>query len=562
MENIEILATVGIVILIVIAKMIYDKLSVKRRMRSYLKKIYGSVPEADYDLQRYEYIDFYLKHKTHPGDIVDQITWNDFEMEDIFKLLNQTSTGIGEEYLYAALHEPQYDKKVLGRRDEWARWFDEHEDQRIEVQTALCRLGKMRNMGVYQYCQYLKDAPGHNPVLNIFLCAGLIFSIVMSFVRPMPFVGLLLCFVAVNMIVYFTYKNRSYFDNFSYVSGITYCAQSIVRQDIPVMKEEMAKIRKMLVPFKRMSRYGWLFQSGSKVGGTLLDLLMDYIKMLFHIDLILFDFVLGSVHRNEAALTEIMDFIGEIDLSIAIASYRRLMAEGWCQPQLEQENSSRRTLIYEAKAMYHPLIIEPVKNDISTSGSVLLTGSNASGKSTFLKTVAINAILAQTIFTAMADSYRANYFRIYSSMALRDNLSGGESYFIVEIKSLKRIVSQADGEIPMLCFIDEVLRGTNTIERIAASSQILKQLSLMNAVCFAATHDIELTSMLEDYFDNYHFQEEVKEKQVVFDYKLHQGRAVSRNAIKLLGMIGFDQTLIDKAQQSASRFEQNGQWRL
>ena len=72
MENIEILATVGIVILIVIAKMIYDKLSVKRRMRSYLKKIYGSVPEADYDLQRYEYIDFYLKHKTHPGDIVDQ----------------------------------------------------------------------------------------------------------------------------------------------------------------------------------------------------------------------------------------------------------------------------------------------------------------------------------------------------------------------------------------------------------------------------------------------------------------------------------------------------------
>ena len=114
----------------------------------------------------------------------------------------------------------------------------------------------------------------------------------------------------------------------------------------------------------------------------------------------------------------------------------------------------------------------------------------------------------------------------------------------------------------MLCFIDEVLRGTNTIERIAASSQILKQLSLMNAVCFAATHDIELTSMLEDYFDNYHFQEEVKEKQVVFDYKLHQGRAVSRNAIKLLGMIGFDQTLIDKAQQSASRFEQNGQWRL
>ena len=103
---------------------------------------------------------------------------------------------------------------------------------------------------------------------------------------------------------------------------------------------------------------------------------------------------------------------------------------------------------------------------------MLLTGSNASGKSTFLKSVALNAILAQTIYTVMADSYRAPYFRIYSSMALKDNLMGNESYFIVEIKSLKRIYESADEKVPMLCLIDEVLRGTNTVERIAASSQI------------------------------------------------------------------------------------------
>lgn len=99
---------------------------------------------------------------------------------------------------------------------------------------------------------------------------------------------------------------------------------------------------------------------------------------------------------------------------------------------------------------------------------VLLTGSNASGKSTFLKTVAVNAILSQSVNTCMAKKYEAPLFHVYSSMALRDNMDSGESYYIVEIKALRRILDAAEQEkIPVLCFVDEVLRGTNTVERIA-----------------------------------------------------------------------------------------------
>ena len=128
---------------------------------------------------------------------------------------------------------------------------------------------------------------------------------------------------------------------------------------------------------------------------------------------------------------------------------------------------------------------------------MLLTGSNASGKSTFLKTVALGAIMAQTINTCPADHYEACFFHICSSMALRDDLDSGESYYIVEIKSLKRILDQA-GQYPLLCFVDEVLRGTNTVERIAASTQILKSLGRKNLICFAATHDSELKELLKD----------------------------------------------------------------
>ena len=116
--------------------------------------------------------------------------------------------------------------------------------------------------------------------------------------------------------------------------------------------------------------------------------------------------------------------------------------------------------------------------------------------------------------------------------------------------------------MPMLCFIDEVLRGTNTIERIAASSQILNRLAMLYTICFAATHDIELTELLKETYDNYHFQEMVEEDKVTFDYRLYRGKAVSRNAIKLLGIIGFDEKLIDRAAVTASQFETTGQWRL
>lgn len=116
-------------------------------------------------------------------------------------------------------------------------------------------------------------------------------------------------------------------------------------------------------------------------------------------------------------------------------------------------------------------------------------------------------ILAQTIHTCCADRCQSSYWRVMTSMALRDDLGSGESYYIVEIRSLKRILDAAQSPgAPVLCFVDEVLRGTNTVERIAASTQILKSLHKPGVCCFAATHDVELTGLLEAEYDNYHLK--------------------------------------------------------
>ena len=149
-------------------------------------------------------------------------------------------------------------------------------------------------------------------------------------------------------------------------------------------------------------------------------------------------------------------------------------------------------------------------------------------------------------------------------MSLKDDLISGQSYYMVEIRAVKRILDQVRlaGEEHgcVLCFVDEVLRGTNTLERIAASAEILSWLAGANAMCFAATHDIELTHILEENYSNYHFQEYVKENEVLFDYKLYPGRAVSKNAIKLLRMLGYDEGMTEHAEARVKHFEESGNW--
>ena len=132
---------------------------------------------------------------------------------------------------------------------------------------------------------------------------------------------------------------------------------------------------------------------------------------------------------------------------------------------------------------------------------------------------------------------------------------------MVEIKSLKRIIDAGkEKKHPVMCFVDEVLRGTNTVERIAASTEILKSLTEDHIFSFAATHDVELTKLLEDAYENYHFEERIENNEISFPYQLCQGRANSRNAIRLLQMLGYEEALIQRAEKRASDFIEQGEW--
>lgn len=229
----------------------------------------------------------------------------------------------------------------------------------------------------------------------------------------------------------------------------------------------------------------------------------------------------------------------------------------WCEPELDFETGERYV---EAESLVHPLLRSPVPNDLALDRPALVTGSNASGKSTYLRTALLAALLSQTACTCPGASYRGAAFHVYSAMALRDDILSGESYYIAEILATKRILDAAEAGEPVLCAVDEVLRGTNTIERISAASEILLALKRSGALCIAATHDLELCTILAGEYAMLHFEETVTDEGMSFDYRVRPGKTETRNAIQLLRLMGLDDEITDRADERAAAFLRTGVW--
>ena len=553
--SIKIAIVTVIILILVIVKIIYDEKKYIERLTSRLKRTWGMPTRNEYTEIVWKNIK-YFHDKTVSKNDIDDITWNDLDMDRVYERLNHTRTSVGEEYLYSMLHRPCIDKDELSERERVISLMKKNENDRLKLQIAFSQMGKPGKISVYEYMSSVKDINSPNRLKHIF-CGIAFFAIgALCFVWPSVMVLVFIAVVIYNVFSY--YKDKAMLDPYIQLFGfiVRTVAQSkeIVDLNISGLEKYTEELDGCIKSFKKFCKNSSLV-AGGQMSGDLLDSLMDYVRMLVHIDIVKLCTMVSEAKKLSNELFKIYDIVGFLDSMVSICSYRDSL-DGWCIPEFDNEKIS-----LNAENIYHPLISEPVKNSINAEKSVLLTGSNASGKSTFIKTIAINAIFAQTIHTVLADSYKTCFYYIYSSMALRDDLQNNESYYIVEIKSLQRILDKAsESEVPILCFIDEVLRGTNTLERIASSSEILAYLTGKGAMCFAATHDVELTNMLKRYYSNYHFEEHVDEDKVLFDYKLRKGPANTRNAIKLLNMIGYDKVITYRAERQAERFLDSGTW--
>lgn len=234
---------------------------------------------------------------------------------------------------------------------------------------------------------------------------------------------------------------------------------------------------------------------------------------------------LDFIGQNRDALQTLFLAVGELDALQSVASYRTSL-NYYCEPVFVEDK-----LLTVQNAYHPPLISDPVPNSVSVQErGILVTGSNMSGKSTFLRTVGLNILLAQSIATCLAAEYEAVPVQLLTCIGRTDNVVEGKSYYLEEALSVKRILVSLEPQITTVAIFDEMFRGgTNSEERIFAAQQVLRYLVARNALVFVATHDLELADLLRENYRSVHFSERVGALGgLEFDYKLKEGPATTK----------------------------------
>lgn len=490
--------------------------------------------------------------------LIDDITWNDLDMQEVFNKLNTTNSSLGAEALYRRLrivNPTQSDQEYL---DKLMKYFDENPKTREKVQYIYAKIGKLEDNKVLQFIHEDKNVKLYKSVNHLIFgllpAIALIITIIQATLKKLMFFGpypLLFFFALVvyNIFHFTRIKNEleKEYTMANYLTSAIYYGQKLLRYDLPIKDE----LKAALSPVRTLGNFSFLSLSESNSGLALISYMLNSV---FRISLLSFSLTIKTLKEKRNEVFSLWKMLGDIESSISILSYE-FASKNTCKPKFIDEHK------IEATDLSHPLIENPVPNDVNWTKSTLVTGSNASGKSTYVKSVAINAILAQTIYLCHAKEFSMKKGNILSSMAIKDDLIEGDSYFVAEIKSLKRLIDNMEAHKEDYYFIDEILKGTNTIERIAASSSIIKHLLKNKQLAFIASHDIELTKIFENNIENIHFREEVDNQQGIrFDYKLHSGPSTTKNAIKLLGHMHFPDEIVSQAQDSVEKFEETNSW--
>lgn len=554
--------TIGLVLFIlfvlILLKEYFDyKRDIKRRIE-FSKKAFGKFSDKSLSLDELEAVKKMFRRYC-PLDSIDDITANDLSLDDIYEKLDVSVSAPGREYFYMLLRTPKGSISELEDFNKKVDLLEENIEECHNLRSFFLKIGRLFKVSFFD-CLDLFDSVRPKNLIKEYISVLLVFvGVGLIFVDSTIGIIVLIATLVYNIIDY--YKERGeiepYIVTLSYIVNFLKVSKEMTKKADSVLYEEISELSSLYDSLKGLCSFSSLVVNKNKQtgAGNPLEILADYGRMLLHLDIIRFYHMLGMIKENKDKLEKMYVLLGKIEAYATVVSVRLLF------PCHCKASKGEGLSIVNA---YHPLVDNPVKNSISTQNGILITGSNASGKSTFLKTVAINYLFSKTIGIVLADSFISDDYILFSSMSLRDDLINKDSYFMVEIKALKRIFDYA-AEAPnkkILCFVDEVLRGTNTVERIAACSQILSNFKESGVLCFAATHDIELTYLLEGIYDNYHFDEEIIDDDVIFNYMLKEGKATSQNAIKLLSVMGFKDEIVDKARFMAKDFINNGVWKI
>jgi hypothetical protein len=524
----------------------FDKLSTTRRNLERIQNKWGRPVNAR---RNFKLIAAYLNGFDGPGKISGLIA-NDLDLNNVFNYIDRTNSKPGKQYLYKRLFTPDTNFESLLKFDKKidALNMSRPDQERVELELA-----NLNSPDAYYLAElFLKE---HElllvPLMSLYIrisgvaIIGLAISlfIVPTLVSFMVLIALLIG----NIALHFGTRNKisSYTRSLPQLIILHSVAKRLSKK---LTLENDEQLRVSLSRLSGLNRTLRLVNFESKIAGNPDNLSYAFyklIKMFFLLEPLMFISSVKRINKYRGDIEVLYKYVGEIDMLISIQSVRVGLPQ-YSKPIFYTENMKM-----DLEDMYHPLIYNCVPNSIHTrtDEGVLITGSNMSGKTTFIRSIAINTLLAQTIYTTCTSSYKAPLLKIQTSIRTTDDLGEHKSYFQAEALSILDIINQSGGDeqVKSLIIIDEIFRGTNTIERIAAAKSVLTYLTDNKNFVFVSTHDLELAELLDNDYAVYSFEESVNDTRLVFDYKMKTGVLKNKNGIAILETIGYPETVVEDA---------------
>ncbi|TAN07395.1 MAG: hypothetical protein EPN36_01800 [Rhodanobacteraceae bacterium] len=522
-----------------------DTWSPRRKLLAKLRASWGRRSDKPgYLANRY----FTLVRNESPARWVDDKTWDDLEFPELFARMDTTVTPVGGQVLYAQLRQYVDDRSVLAQRFAGYLELAGNQPLREALQLRLAKLGDEANADLADllFAQRI-EKPARRVLIWAWALVSLALLVLAVFfqVALWFWFGVLLVNAAVIM--------RQGWRQGRETEAMQHCAKLLDVADrlaamrghaqLPAVQRlhdeapQRAVIRKALFWFACMNIL--------KALPPPFSVLPAFLNFAFLTNLAVHAGTVERFHRLRGRLHATFALVGEIDATVAVASFLQQYPQH-CAPAFTQNRELSMT------EGCHPLLPDGVTNSTRLERqSLLVTGSNMAGKTTFIKMLACNAILGQTLGFCLAASATLPRAAVLASIHGAHSVESGKSHYFAEIEAIDGFIRHATPERTRIIALDEPFSGTNTVERIAVARAILEALG-QNAIVLATTHDVELQAMLGDAYVLCHFQEN-PDVEGYFDYTLKPGPATERNAIRLLQRMGFPEAITANAMAYAAR---------
>jgi hypothetical protein len=477
----------------------------------------------------------------------------------IFGLLNRTSTPLGARRLRDMLDAPGLSGTHIRERQLAVRWLDIHDEQRLSLMAALVPLrSHAERLDTMVRLLHTTPPPWQSWVSGAIRLWSVISGLFVlwallgiadgqyAWARPL---GLL---VTTNISILLLLRSRLRSLNASVSPWADQratldCFLAVARHASTELTDETqlsllkSRFRKVVTDTRIPSLCGWLGWAG------LHGMVRSLLDVLIFLDLHVAEAVLRHVTTDRDILLNGLSAMAELEALCSLACFSAEQSVA-CYPQPAEKTS---LTIQDGR---HPLLLtqDAVANDVhltSDQRTWVITGPNAAGKSTFLRMVGVNVLLAQTGAAVPAAEMTWSPVRLITDVRIRDDLARNESYFLSEVRRLRRLVLDGEKDTPILGLIDEPFRGTNSQERTAAGLALLEHLTDSPNLFLIATHE-ELLAQAAAHIGsahNYHFQEYLQDGGVRFDYRLRPGPATTRTALRILEQEGYPKALLERA---------------